>query len=289
MTQPHAEPVTTRTALANSELALVEDLRYDGAGTPAAFDGFSPTFQLCFPYSGSFVWHVGRDEVVGDANQVLFVSGGEPFRLSQPNAARYAELIVTPSHHVLADITSDGGRHAAAHPLFRRRNRRAEPSLQRRAALLRHWGHARRVETLAFDEVVLGLLRSSLQSGNQCRSLTHATLRVSRAAKEYLQAHLTESVRVMDIARVVGVSPTYLTDLFRRTEGVSMHRYMTQLRLARALVELPNTNDLTALALELGFSSHSHFTALFTRAFGESPSSFREAARFKRHQMSNVR
>ena len=58
-----------------------------------------------------------------------------------------------------------------------------------------------------------------------------------------------------------------------------IHRYLVQLRLARALVELPHTNDLTMLALDLGFSSHSHFTAAFRRAFGSPPSVFRESTR----------
>jgi AraC-like DNA-binding protein len=59
--------------------------------------------------------------------------------------------------------------------------------------------------------------------------------------------------------RAVGVSPAYLTDLFRRVEGVPLHGYLTQLRLARALVELPNAADLTTLALALGFSSPQSF------------------------------
>ncbi len=64
-----------------------------------------------------------------------------------------------------------------------------------------------------------------------------------------------------------------------RVEGVSLHRYLMQLRLARALVELPHAEDLAALALALGFSSHSHFSAAFRRAFGCTPSQFRQTAR----------
>ena len=39
------------------------------------------------------------------------------------------------------------------------------------------------------------------------------------------------------------------------------------------------TDDLTALALDTGFSSHSHFTAVFRRTFGSTPSAFRQASR----------
>jgi AraC-like DNA-binding protein len=60
---------------------------------------------------------------------------------------------------------------------------------------------------------------------------------------------------------------------------VPLQRYVTQLRLARALIELPDSDDLTALALDLGFSSHSHFTLAFRRAFGCTPSRFRKTIR----------
>ena len=52
-----------------------------------------------------------------------------------------------------------------------------------------------------------------------------------------------------------------------------IHRYLTQLRLRSSLERLADgANDLTALALELGFSSHSHFTDAFRREFGHAPS-----------------
>ena len=70
-----------------------------------------------------------------------------------------------------------------------------------------------------------------------------------------------------------------LTQLFHAVEGVPLHAYLTGLRLARALAELPHTDDLTELALELGFSSHSHFSARFRRAFGLTPSEFRRGCR----------
>jgi len=80
------------------------------------------------------------------------------------------------------------------------------------------------------------------------------------------------------VARAVDASPAYLTDVFRCCEGLPLYRYVLQARLARALVELPHADDLTALALDLGFSSHSHFTAAFRRAFAFTPSQFRAAA-----------
>src|SRR5438093_7174967 len=100
-----------------------------------------------------------------------------------------------------------------------------------------------------------------------------------RRTKEFLDARFTERLHLTEVADAVGASPAYLTDVFRQFEGISLHRYLTQLRLARALNELPQTSDLTRLALDLGFSSHSHFTMAFRRAFGCTPSGFRRRTR----------
>src|SRR5262249_3821834 len=105
------------------------------------------------------------------------------------------------------------------------------------------------------------------------------TQRLMERAKMFLAAELGRSIGLLEIANAVGASPGYLTQLFRAVEGIPLHAYLTQLRLAQALVELPHSEDLTGLALELGFSSHSHFSARFRRAFGLTPSEFRRSCR----------
>jgi AraC-like DNA-binding protein len=74
----------------------------------------------------------------------------------------------------------------------------------------------------------------------------------------------------------VGASPVYLSQEFTRTQGVPLYRYLMGLRLNRALLELPHCNDITGLAVYLGFSSHSHFSATFRRFFGMTPAEFRD-------------
>jgi AraC-like DNA-binding protein len=81
------------------------------------------------------------------------------------------------------------------------------------------------------------------------------------------------------IATATGTSPAYLTDLFHRIEGMPIYRYQIRLRLARALARMPHAEDITQVALELGFSSHSHFSSAFRATFGMTPSSYRRSAR----------
>jgi len=84
--------------------------------------------------------------------------------------------------------------------------------------------------------------------------------------------------KLAEIGAELGRSPVYLTQLFQQIEGVPLYRYHLRLRLARALEQLPYHEDLAALALELGFSSHAHFTSSFRQAYGRTPSEFRHAA-----------
>ena len=165
--------------------------------------------------------------------------------------------------------------------MFRRRARRVEPQLQSFRARFLHWAKgASGREELEAEELTLALLRATFQNdGRRGAPNGTATARTIRRTKEFLEANLTRRLLLPDIAAAVHVSPAYLTDLFSRVEGLSLHQYLMQLRLGRALVELPHTVDITTLALALGFSSHSHFSFVFRRAFGSSPSRFREATR----------
>jgi AraC family transcriptional regulator len=81
-----------------------------------------------------------------------------------------------------------------------------------------------------------------------------------------------------EVAAEVRGAPVYLTQVFRQVEGMPLYRYQLRLRLARALHLLAQYDDLTALSPELGFSSHSHFTAAFREACGCPPSEFRKTA-----------
>jgi AraC-like DNA-binding protein len=266
-----------RARLLESGVALVEDLRGPAVRVERTRGGFSADFQVCLPYRGLFVWHVGGDDVIGDANQVLFVTGGEGFSLSQPLERGYAELIITPDVDVLAELARCNGGSFSTHALFRQRSRRADPALQQQRTRFLHRVASNGCDALAAEEWVIPLLRAALCADVIREEPGRSTRRLIASAKEFLEANLSGSIRLVDVARAVGASPAYLTDVFRRVEGVPLHKYLTQLRLARALVELPHAADLTTLALTLGFSSHSHFTTAFRRAFGCTPSRFRES------------
>ena len=79
-----------------------------------------------------------------------------------------------------------------------------------------------------------------------------------------------------DVARQLGCSPSHLSRTFTRVFGMTLTAYRIQLRLQQAVgyLHADPAADLTEVALECGFSSHSHFTAVFRKQLGLTPSAF---------------
>jgi len=109
---------------------------------------------------------------------------------------------------------------------------------------------------------------------------SEAQQKIVAGAKRHLSQLPGARIRLADVGRALGISPVHLTEVFREVEGTPFYRYARQQRLERAVRLLPEySGDLSALALELDFASHSHFTTAFRRAFGCTPATFREHAR----------
>ena len=101
-----------------------------------------------------------------------------------------------------------------------------------------------------------------------------------RRAQEYLYAHFRRSFRIADLAREVDVSPLRLARAFRRSHGVTIARYVRQLRLEWAGLELTNSDQpLSRIASQAGFADQSHFTRAFRAHVGWTPARFRERTR----------
>jgi AraC family transcriptional regulator len=84
---------------------------------------------------------------------------------------------------------------------------------------------------------------------------------------------------VARLARIASWSPFHLCHVFRAVIGTSVYDYVLQERLANSLdAVLDGGDDFTAIALDAGFSSHSHFTARFRGFFGVTPTALRRAA-----------
>lgn len=146
-------------------------------------------------------------------------------------------------------------------------------------ALLRHSLREGVAEPLEAESMALTLVHLALgPRTSHAAGASAGQQRLADRTKLVLAADLQRRWPLAEIAAEVGVSPVYLTQVFQQVEGLPLYRYHLPLRLARALDLLGEYGDLSALGQDLGFSSHSHFSAAFQRTYGRRPSQFRRSA-----------
>jgi AraC family transcriptional regulator len=103
-----------------------------------------------------------------------------------------------------------------------------------------------------------------------------------RAVREQLHDDFASTIRLHLIAREAGVHPVYLARAFHRCFGCSPGEYVRQRRIDHACRLLAESErSVTAVALDAGFSSPSHFATAFRRATGLSPREYRLMAQTK--------
>lgn len=234
---------------------------------------------LVFPYRGVFVRHLGRQDAVGEANQVLLFNQTESYRISHPVAGGDASLSLAIREDVLSELAPMEHIRVDAGVAFRHQRLRIDARAQTLVAQLRYRLKCKVAETLEIETLILTLIKRAL--GERTSHATRASEGLQKLvdrAKLVLSSELARRWTLADIAKVVGVSPVYLTQVFRKVEGMPLYRYQLRLRLARALDLLGEYDDLTALSMHLGFSSHSHFSAAFRQTYGQTPGAFRRSA-----------
>ncbi|MGH9887614.1 MAG: helix-turn-helix transcriptional regulator, partial [bacterium] len=135
-------------------------------------------------------------------------------------------------------------------------------------------------ETLAIEETALALVDGVLARAHP-RTKRAPARRATRQARRDLAEHASlvlssragERHSLGTLARSVNASPFHLARVFREETGTSVHQYLLKVRLALALERvLDRSERFSAIAHSLGFSSHAHFTTLFRRAYGMTPS-----------------
>ena len=266
-------------SLLSSATVTIRDTKCEGSCRAMSPEECTSTTQLIFPYCGVYVRHVGDDQTVAEANQVLFFNAREGYRVSHPVGGGDGSLTLVIEESLLQELTPPDMLHRSPGIAFRPRRLRIDARAQALVALLRHSLHQKIAEPLEAEVLALTLVRQVLRPGSShAPGATIGRQKLVDRAKLVLSSDLMRRWTLAEIARELRVSPVYLTQVFQQVEGLPLYHYQLQLRLARALDLLARYDDLTTLALDLGFSSHSHLSAVFRRVYGCSPSAFKRSA-----------
>jgi len=266
-------------SLLKSPTITIRDTHCRGTCRHQSAEECTVTTQLVFPYRGVYVRHVGHDQAVAEANQVLFFNAMEGYRVSHPVPGGDASLTLVIDESQLRELAPRALQRDGATLTFRPQRLRIDARTQVLVALLRHSLRQQIAEPLEAEPLALTLLQRSLgPRTTRAAGATYGRQRLVDRVKLVLAGDLARRWTLGEIGAEVRVSPVYLTQVFQQVEGLPLYRYQLRLRLARALDLLAQYDDLTMLSLDLGFSSHSHFSAAFREAYGRSPSEFRRSA-----------
>lgn len=257
-----------RRVISAGAAGLAEAVRLKVGGGTTLPQAHCASPQIFFPLADAFALQVEGREHLCDVNQMGWLKADA---VTQDRALMRGDI-----RFLIVTLTPDLAERVAFAP--DRSEARPAPAAAQRLAHLLAERAGDTSEALWTEEALLTLLRTATGFRPKTERDRGRARRLVEAVKALLAAS-DETLSLTAIAAAVGASPAYLTDLFRSVEGLPIARYQQRLRLARALRALPDTEDITGLALDLGFSSHSHFSAAFRSVYGLSPSEHRAEAR----------
>jgi AraC-like DNA-binding protein len=228
--------------------------------------------HVVFPLTAVHIDQLGKEPVLTTPNHTVFYGAGQHYR-RRLESERGDHCIFISLRPGQLDGLAAGRLPAVQGPS------------DRRTFLDRHM-LVRRLRAGTIDErtaegAALRLARAALSRPaalpSARRERTAAAHReLAERAKALIARSLAQPLSLAGLAERLRTSPFHLARVFRAQTGFSVDAYGRSLRLRAALERLPAyTDGLTALALELGFSSHSHFTEAFRREFGVAPSALR--------------
>lgn len=94
---------------------------------------------------------------------------------------------------------------------------------------------------------------------------------------DYVFWHITENLKVSQVANYFGYNEKYLTTFFKQRAGISLKQYILQIKMERAKADLSETTEpVSRIAFGLGFADAHNFSNAFRKVTGLSPSEYRD-------------
>lgn len=97
-----------------------------------------------------------------------------------------------------------------------------------------------------------------------------------KKALRYIDTHLSEELRLEEVAAKVYLSPYYFSKLFKKYQGIGFNAWVNQRRMVNAREMLQHSDwSIASIAKNLGFSQTSYFCKVFRQAYNVTPQVFR--------------
>lgn len=100
---------------------------------------------------------------------------------------------------------------------------------------------------------------------------------IVRKTKQYVHAHLSSDLKVLEVSRQLGVNPDYLSHLFRIETGIRYIDYVNHARIEKACERIRVSNDkVYEIAEQTGFENTNYFIRVFKKHTGYTPLDYRK-------------
>lgn len=94
--------------------------------------------------------------------------------------------------------------------------------------------------------------------------------------KQYIQTHFNEPIKLETLAALVYMNPNYFSGYFKKHVGVKFKEYLTNIRINEAeKIMLSTDKKIYEVAEAVGFSDYRHFSEVFKKVKGNSPSDYK--------------
>ena len=256
--------------------------------------GVITTPVFVFPRVSVWIQHDGDDAFVADPNWITCYNASQPFRRRKiSHEGDVSDWFRLRPDALLEVVRSVDQSVEDVEAPFKAPRLKADPEtclIERR--LFRDLPS---FEPFVAEEMTFALLARVLrhakgQAGvEESVRTTVAQRECVELAKGVLGRMFEARLALSDVSREVGCSHFHLCRIFKAHTGLTLHQYREQLRSARAVTLLLESNsDVTDIALSVGYSTHSHFTWAFGRVFNMTPSAVRASGAEPRHYANAI-
>ena len=269
-------------------MVTVQDVECDGATGVQESEETAEFHQIGVTRSGTFVRYNDQGRQVINPNHLVTFNEGQPYQITHPVAGGDSCTTFALAHSVLLEMLRAHDPWVDDHPespFLRGSLPLGDGDTMLRYHAVRAAIRSPNPDVLQIEERILGFLGVALNLGmsgsvdeTETRRDRQRSGDVADSIKVMLAERMPDSLTLSSLADSAHISPFNMCRIFKRETGASIHQYLQHLRLVHTLDRIAErpADRLVDVAIEAGFSSHSHFTAAFRREFGVPPSEARE-------------
>ena len=128
---------------------------------------------------------------------------------------------------------------------------------------------------LYIAEIIIMLLRK-IESSEK-NTLTDSQKHIVGAVIDYVENNYSMKIKIDEIASKMFFSKNYLSKIFKKETGSSIHEFLTEIRIKEVSRLLTSTNDtISDIALSCGFTDMKSFYSIFKKYTGQTPKQYRD-------------